>query len=166
MLVPPKLDERVADHAVVARGRRRQRTRAAAERKCFTEAVARESERAEAARRDQVVRRQRKRAAQHAIRLRVVGGVAGFPRALLVGQPEQIEAVDIAWLRPKRVLQLKHERGRVRGESGCEPIIRHGRAGGDGGGVRTVENAAEEESDGGEHRHRRSDQQPWAHGFC
>src|SRR5207244_3698700 len=103
LLVPPKLDERVADHAVVARGRRRQRTRAAAERKCFTEAVARERERAEAARCEQVVRRQDEGASQNALRLGVVARIAGLARPLLVRESEQIETVHVARFGAERI---------------------------------------------------------------
>ena len=91
LAVAAELDERVADDAVVPCRRRRDRLGAAAERERVAEAVARERERAEAARRDQVVRRELQRAAQRLARLRVVGRIAGLARALLVREPELVE---------------------------------------------------------------------------
>ena len=70
LVVAPELDERIADHAVVARRRGRDRARAAAKRERFAEAVPRERERAEAAGRDQVVRREAQRPAKNLVGLR------------------------------------------------------------------------------------------------
>ena len=69
--------------------------RAAAERERLAEAVPRERERAEAAGREQVARREAQRAAQHLVGLRVVGRVAGLARPLLVGEPERVERVHV-----------------------------------------------------------------------
>ena len=76
--------------------------RAAAERERLAEAVARQRERAEAARRDQVARRELQRAAQRLARLRVVGRIAGLARALLVREPELVERGDVVRVRANR----------------------------------------------------------------
>src|SRR5712691_13101410 len=62
--VAPELDERIADHAVVACGGRRDRTCATAENERLAEAVPRERERTEPAGRDQVTRREPESAMQ------------------------------------------------------------------------------------------------------
>ena len=113
LAVAPELDERVADHAVVARRRRRDRARAAAERERLAEAVPRERERAEPAGREQVARREAQRPAQHLVRLRVVGRVARLARPLLVGEPERVERVDVVAARAELALELRDLRRRV-----------------------------------------------------
>ena len=87
-VVAAELDERIADDAVVASGRRRDRMRAAPEHEGLTKAVAGERQRAEAAGRDQVARGQGERPVQRFVRLRVVGRVACLARTLLVSEPE------------------------------------------------------------------------------
>ena len=94
--VAAELDERVAGDAVVERRRRRDRVGLAAEHERVGETVARERERAEAARRDEVVWREAERARQDLLRLRVVGRVTGLASPLLVGEPEQAERLDVA----------------------------------------------------------------------
>ena len=113
LAVAPELDERVADHAVVARRRRRDRPRAAAERERLAEAVPRERERAEAAGRDQVARREAQRPAQHLVGLRVVGRVARLARPLLVREPERVERAHVVAARAQLVLELRDLRRRV-----------------------------------------------------
>src|SRR5579864_9733996 len=128
----------------------------------------RKLERSKSADGEEVVGCQPQSEPQNSVRLRVVRGIAGLPRSLLIREAEQVEPVDVARLRTQRSLQLLDQGGRVRGESRREPVTLRG---GDRrhGGARAcpAKHASEEEGDGGEGRRRRSDQQPpSAHGFC
>ena len=111
--------------------------------------MARERERAEPARREEVVRSEGERAPEHACGARVVAGVARLSRALLVGEAEQGVRVGVVGSRPERVLQLGDER---RGVCGPELILERVRLRDDCRGRRrsggVAQRAAEEESRG------------------
>ena len=117
--------------------------------------MTRESERGEPARRVEVVGRKRERAAKHTVRLDVVRRVAGFPGALLVGKPEQVEPAHVVGPCAQARLELQDESLRVAGGEarrqprGCVRLSR-GRA---AAGV----HAAEEEGGGGNCRRRPCD---------
>ena len=127
--------------------------------------MARECERREAARSVEVLRRERERPPQHALRLAVVGRVARLAGPLLVGEPEQVEAAHVVGPSPQAGLQLRDERdGVAGGEPGRQ--CRFGtRPGSDPGRV-GARQAAQEEGGGGDRRRRRPDQEPPSHGFA
>ena len=121
--VAAELDERVADDAVVARRRRRDRVRAAAEHERLAEAVPRERERAEAARREQVARReaQRPRAAPRRTSCSRSGRRSRAP--LLVGEPERVERAHVvAASRAAAALQLRRSASACRPPAACGAV--------------------------------------------
>ncbi len=92
------------------------------------EAVARERERGKSACRVEIVRREAYGTREHAVRLDVVGRVAGLPGPLLVGETEQVEPTHVLRAAAQAGLQLRDERLRVAGrEAGSELICLGGR---------------------------------------
>ena len=161
LAVAAELDERVADHAVVAGGARRERTRPPPERERFAEPVSRERERGEPARRDEIVGSEAECPPQHALRLPVPRGIAGLAGPLLVRKAEQPEPVDVSRCRPQRGLELQDETGGIGGrEVGGEGLAR----GGPGRGRRApTEESAEQEDGGGDARRRPCNEEPPPH---
>ncbi len=89
--------------------------------------MAGEGERAQTARREQVVGLERERLLEHALGLDVVGGIAGLPRTLLVREPEQRQRLHVARILPHGVLQLDDEALRVAERESRERVVRrHG----------------------------------------
>src|SRR5439155_17087541 len=111
--VATELDERVTDHAVVPCGRRGEDASPSSELQRGAKAVARERERTEPTRPEQISRRETESAVQYAVGLCVVRGIPGLAGSLLVGQPEQVEATDVGRPRAEPVLQLQDVRGGV-----------------------------------------------------
>src|SRR5262249_57875373 len=101
--------------------------------------------------------------------LRVVGGIAGLTRALLVGEAEQHPAVLVLWLDLELRLQLGDERRRAGAEreaglevlDGLRPGERARRRG-----RRAVEGAAEERDEAGGDEGGESDQDLGGHVSC
>ena len=107
--VTAELDESVAGDAVVEGGRRRDRVRLAAEHERLGEAMARECERAEAARGNEVAWREAKRRMKDLPRLGVVGRVTGLASPLLVGEAKQVERVNVVRRGTQRRLELRDD---------------------------------------------------------
>ena len=158
--VVTELDLGVADDAVDARGRRRDRPRAEAERERPAKLVAGKRELPEARGRDQVARLHGERLVQDAVGLRVVRRVAGLADALQVRQTERLERLHVARAQPKLALEAGDLRlGVAGGEAALQLLGDAGRQPvGCRGGAPGPEGAAEGEDGGGQHRRRPCDQ--------
>ena len=163
--VVPELDLGVADHAVHARRRRRDRACAKAERERPAKLVAGKRELAQPRGRDQVTRLDAERLVQDAVGLRVVRRIAGLADALQVGEAERLERLYVARPQPQLALQACDLRPGVPcgeaalqllGDAGRQPV-------GCRGGAPGPESAAEGEDGGGQHRRRPCDHDPSLH---
>ncbi len=165
--IAAELDERVADHAVGAGRVRVEGLGLPPEDERLAEAMAGERQRAEPADGEVVLRVEGERAAQHALRLRVVRGVAGLTRELLVAEPEEHVRVLVLRVRAEARLELGDEggRARVQREAGLEVLGRLGAGeSGRGRGRRLTEEAAEQRAEGDGGDDGGCDQDSLAHG--
>ena len=124
--------------------------------------MARKRERAESGRGQEIVRRVVQGTPENTVGLRVVGRVAGLPRALLVRKSEQPEPTRVARVLADLLLQPRKQGGVRLSECRSErPGSRPSRGA-------PVQHAAEQEGGGGQDRRRSCDDKaPRRHyGFC